>query len=210
MKEGQVLNISHISSLNFRIARQVLDCSNVILKDILDREKNTIHNTMIVSPPGRGKTTILKDLIRKLSNGIKEYNFYGVNIGVVDERGEIAAMYKGVPQNDIGIRTDVLDNISKAKGMKMLIRSMNPQIIAVDEVGSEEDIEAIQYAQCSGVKGIFTAHGESLEDIIQNPILKKLYEQNFLEKIFFIKEDRKIILEYENIHRRAGWILLNF
>ena len=114
IKEGQVLNISHIYSLNFRIAKQVLNCSNHILNDVLDLKQNSIYNTIIVSPPGRGKTTILRDLIRNLSNGIIEKNFEGINVGVVDERGEIAAMYKGVPQNDVGIRTDILDSIPKA------------------------------------------------------------------------------------------------
>lgn len=90
----------------------------------------------------------MRDLIRKISNGIPEFNFPGMNVAVVDERGEIAAMYKGSPQNDVGLRTDILDNIPKAMGMKMLIRSMNPRIIAADEIGSEEDMEAIEYAIC--------------------------------------------------------------
>lgn len=87
---------------------------------------------------------MLRDLIRNISNGISGLSFKGMTCGVVDERGEIAAMYKGTPQNDIGIRTDVIENINKAKGMKMLIRSMAPEVIACDEIGSKEDIEAIR------------------------------------------------------------------
>ena len=196
-KEGQVLNISHIYSLNIRVAKQVLDCSKPLLKYILNTAENTIYNTMIVSPPGRGKTTILKDLIRKLSNGIEEYHFAAVDVGVVDERGEIAAMDKGIPQTDIGIRTDILDNISKDIGMKMLIRSMNPKIIVADEIGTTQDVEAIKYAVSCGVKGVFTAHGASLGDIIQNPILQELYQLNVIERIVSIGKDRKIYLEYE-------------
>ena len=103
-----------------------------------------------------GKTTILRDLIRKLSNGIEQIGFKGINIGVVDERGEIAAMYRGIPQNDIGIRTDVLDNVSKEIGLTMLIRSMAPKVVVADEIGNKEEIKPIMYAMCSGIKGIFT------------------------------------------------------
>ena len=107
-ENNRILNIKHITSLNFRIARQIRNCSNPILKEIVDIENQTIYNTLIVAPPGKGKTTILRDAIRKISNGINEINFKGKTCGVVDERGEIAAMYKGVPQNDIGMRTDVV------------------------------------------------------------------------------------------------------
>lgn len=203
IKEGQVTNISHIYSLNFRVARSVLGCSIPILKYILNISGNTVYNTMIISPPGRGKTTILRDLIRNLSNGIPEYHFHGMNIGVVDERGEIAAMYRGIPQNDIGQRTDVLDNISKDLGMKMLVRSMSPKVIVADEIGTVQDIEAIEYAICSGVKGIFTAHSSGIEDVIQNPILGKLYEQNMIDRILVIGENRQIALQYEKQERRA-------
>ncbi len=204
VKDGQVINISHIYSLNFRIARQIIGCSNSILQYVLDTKNNTIYNTIIVSPPGRGKTTVLRDLVRRLSDGIQEYSFKGINIGVVDERGEIAAMYRGMPQNNIGKRTDVLDNVSKAIGMKMLIRSMNPKVIVADEIGTKEDVEAIKYAVCSGVKGIFTAHGFGASDIIKNPILSELYKTNMIERILCIGENRNVYLEYEKEERKIG------
>ena len=122
IENNQVKNLNYISNLNFRIARQIIGCSNNIIKEIINKEENTIYNTLIVSPPGAGKTTLLRDIIRNLSNGTEELT--GKNIGVVDERGEIAAMYKGIPQNDLGIRTDIIENIKKSIGMKMLIRSM--------------------------------------------------------------------------------------
>lgn len=138
-----------------------------------------------------GKTTILRDLIRKISTGIEKLEFKGINVGLVDERGEIAAMYKGIPQNDVGIRTDVLDNIPKAIGMRMLIRSMSPKVISADEIGNENEIEAINYAICSGVKGVFTAHGASLEEISINPTLKALLKLHAFERIVILTDKHK-------------------
>ena len=155
MEEEKILNLKYITSLNFRIAREVVHCSDYILKEIIDLSNHTIYNTLLVSPPGKGKTTMLRDIIRNISDGVEELNFKGMTCGVVDERGEIAAMYKGIPQNDIGIRTDVIENITKAKGMKMLIRSMAPEVIACDEIGSKEDVEAIRRSNISRCKRNF-------------------------------------------------------
>lgn len=129
-------------------------------------------------------------------------NFKGINCGVVDERGEISATYRGVSQNDLGIRTDVIDNIPKAIGMKMLIRSMNPKVIAADEIGKKEDIEAIEYAITSGVNGIFTAHAASLNEIEKNPILNTLIIQNYIDRILILEEKRNINLVYEKSEKR--------
>lgn len=117
-------------------------------------------------------------------------NFRGMNVGLVDERGEIAALYRGVPQNDIGIRTDILDNIPKSIGMKMLIRSMAPEVIAADEIGTKQDAEAIREAVCSGVKGIFTAHGNTKEEVMKNTTLRTLIDENIIEKLIFLKSDK--------------------
>lgn len=189
IENNKVKNINYISNLNFRIARQIIGCSNNIIKEIINQEENTIYNTLIVSPPGAGKTTLLRDIIRNLSNGTEEIT--GKNIGVVDERGEIAAMYKGIPQNDLGIRTDIIENIKKSVGMKMLIRSMAPEIIVADEIGSKKDVEEINYAICSGIKGIFTAHGSNLEDLKLNPAIAELIEKNIFEKLVFLDKNSK-------------------
>ena len=114
----------------------------------------------------------------------------GLTVGVVDERGELSAMYKGKSENDLGIRTDILNNINKNIGMKMLVRSMSPNVIASDEIGSREDIEAINYVLSSGVKGIFTAHGNSMEDFKLNPIFNEMFELKLFQKVIFL--DKKI------------------
>lgn len=199
IKDGKVSNINYISSLNFRIAKQVLGASNKIIKYVLNEEENSIYSTLIVSPPGVGKTTILRDLIRKLSNGIEQINYKGINIGIVDERGEIAAMYRGIPQNDVGIRTDVLDNVIKSIGMSMIIRSMSPKVIVADEIGNKDEVEPIMQAVCSGIKGIFTAHGATLEDIKLNPTIKELADNGVFERIIFLT-DKKEKGEIEKVY----------
>lgn len=191
IENEKVININYINSLNFRISRQILGCSNNILKHILNLEENSVYNTLIVSPPGAGKTTLLRDIVRQVSSGIRSLKFKGIDVGIVDERSEIASLYKGVPQNDIGIKSDVIENVSKSIGIRMLVRSMAPKVIVADEIGGFEDIDVINYAMCSGCKGIFSAHGSNFDDIYLNPVLKKLINSHLFETIIFLNPYEK-------------------
>lgn len=182
----KVINFNYISGLNFRISRQIIGCSNQIVDEIFNG-CGGIYNTLIISKPGIGKTTLLKDIVRNVSNGMPN-KFKGMNVTVIDERGEISATYKGIMQNDLGMRTDVINDIPKYIGMKMAIRSMAPKVIVADEIGNKRDSEAIKYAMCCGVKGIFTAHGASLEELEKNPEISDLLENKIFEKIICIKD----------------------
>ena len=158
-----VRTIRHISCMNIRVAHQVLGAADEVLSSVYEGDR--LKNTLIISPPGCGKTTLLRDLIRQISDGSRYSR--GRSVGVVDERSEIAGSYLGQPQNDVGIRTDVLDSCPKAMGMMMLLRSMAPQVIAVDEIGSAEDMEALCLASACGSGILATVHGNGVEDYLQ-------------------------------------------
>lgn len=184
LEKGKIRSLKHISSLNIRIAHEP-DGQTKLIKYLLDNEKN-VCNTLIISPPRAGKTTILRMLIKAISNGVPSINLSGQSVGVVDERSEIAGIWQGVPAFDLGIRTDILDRTPKALGISMLIRSMAPSVVAVDEFGAVEDIQAIEDAVRCGVKILATAHAGSIEEVKERPQINILLEQKVFRRIVFL------------------------
>ena len=178
MEGGKKKNMKYISSINIRVSHEVLDCANKIFPYITYNKQ--MYHTLIISPPRCGKTTLLRDVIRQISDGNRWIK--GCTVGVVDERSELGGCYLGVIQNNLGMRTDILDRCPKADGMIMLIRSMAPQVVAVDEIGAKEDVHAIEYAMHCGCKMLATAHGDSMEEICKKPIFEKLIREKRFER----------------------------
>lgn len=186
--DGKIRTIRNISSLNIRICREVIGCSNELMKFIINKDR--VYNTLIVSPPKCGKTTILRDISKNISNGMPLENFNGKKVSIIDERSEIASCFNGVPQLDVGIRTDILDNCLKKDGMLMAIRSLSPEIIICDEIGTKGEVEALNMAFNSGVNIIVTIHGYSIEDIYAREVFKPLIENCILERIVILSNKK--------------------
>jgi len=184
-KDGKIYSIKDISGLNFRIAREIKGVADNIIPKI--KLNNEFVNTLIISPPGLGKTTLLRDLVRQISD-------MGYNVSLIDERSEIAGCFLGVPQNDIGVRTDVMDLAKKSDGIKLMVRSMKPDFIATDEIGTDDDAEAIEYALNSGVKILATAHGDKIEDLYKSKKMKELLQFDVFKKIVLLSKDGMIIV----------------
>ncbi|SFS93363.1 stage III sporulation protein AA [Marininema halotolerans] len=183
---GQVQHLREVTGFNIRIARQVKGIAEPLLPKLMPRGR--LVNLLLISPPQCGKTTLLRDLARAVSVGTRSLS--SQKVGIVDERSEIAGCVGGVPQHDVGPRTDVLDGCPKAEGMMMMIRSMSPDLLVVDEIGRQEDSEAIFEAIHAGVHLFTTAHGRSMEEVCRRPALARLVEEGVFGRYLILGRTR--------------------
>lgn len=201
-EDGHIRSMKYISCINVRIAHEVRGCADAVMPYVAGR--GGVRHTLIISPPGCGKTTLLRDMIRQISNGGQHCR--GRTVGVVDERSELGGAYRGIPQNDLGMRTDLLDCCPKAEGMMLLIRSMAPQVIAVDEIGGEEDIRAVETAVNCGCRILATVHGNGIEDIQRRPMLGRLVEEKIFE-CYIVLHNLGGVGKIRNVLDRDGQVL---
>ncbi len=168
--KGEVKHIKNISSMNFRLAGQHIGIAKELVNRLL--RPGGIYSTLILSPAGCGKTTLLRDIVRFISDS-------GVNVSVIDERSEIAACYKGIPQNDVGDCTDVMDMVPKSRGIMMVLRAMAPRVIAVDEINQSEDLRAIRSARACGAALLCTMHSD--ENMLEHDITEEKIFDRYIQ-----------------------------
>lgn len=186
LRAGVNTNLRDISSVTVRISRQMRGISEPLVEELWEPEG--FPSTLLLAPPGAGKTTLLRDMICALSDGSETRP--ACRVGVVDERGELAAMYRGVPQLEVGVHTDVLDGCPKALGVIMLLRAANPQIIAVDEITAEEDLRAMLTAANCGVALLATIHAADREELTRKQLFTKLLEMQVFRRLVTITVER--------------------
>ncbi len=179
LENGEVRSLTEISSVNLRVAHEIKGVADVVLPALV--HGGDIYNTLVVSPPGGGKTTLLRDMARQLGS-----EKYGFRVGIADERGELAAMYRGVPQCDVGIFTDVYDGCPKGRAMQMLLRGMAPQIVITDELGGEEDEKAVRALTYAGVRVVCSVHGASREDMLARPGIGEMLRAGIFRKVVLL------------------------
>ncbi|MEW6308233.1 MAG: stage III sporulation protein AA [Bacillota bacterium] len=184
LEGGAIRTMKSISGLNVRLARQVTGAADPILPFIL--QGGGPHHVLLASRPRGGKTTVLRDLVRQLSDGVPRLKCRGRRVVVVDERSEIAACRDGEPQLAVGCRTDVLDACPKAEGIVMALRGLSPDIIATDEIGRPEDAAAIAEVLNAGVKVLATAHADRRSDLFKRPVLKELLAEGTFGRVVFL------------------------
>lgn len=200
LDKGEVKGLRDITGFNIRIAREIKGTAFPLIKKLMDSTEQTVDSTLIIAPPQFGKTTLIRDIARCISYGIngqatdqalyvQQHHLKSKKVAIVDERSEIAACYRGVPTFDVGPRTDVMDACPKAEGIMMMIRSMSPEVIIVDEIGRHEDAQAIQEASHAGIKIIATVHGYHLDDIYKREMIKALIDKDTFRYAIELKRD---------------------
>ncbi|MDQ7790540.1 MAG: stage III sporulation protein AA [Clostridia bacterium] len=188
MDGDRIQTMKQFTGINVRISREVTGAADTLMPYLLDGLR--VRHTLIVSPPGCGKTTILRDVARLVSDGVASLGFPGLTVGLVDERSELAGCYRGVPQRDVGLRTDVLDACPKALGMFILLRAMAPRVIVTDEIGRTEDVSALEEVINAGVTIISTAHAASLDELLHRPVLKNILAMKVFERLVMLGRSR--------------------
>ncbi|SEQ20166.1 stage III sporulation protein AA [Virgibacillus subterraneus] len=184
---GAVKAIQYIAFFNIRIAKQKVGAA-LSLIPYLYTDSN-YQNTLFIGAPQTGKTTLIRDVARLIGTGWSTVS--AQKVGIIDERSEIGGSKKGIPQHDLGLRTDVMDACPKAEGMMMMIRSMSPEVLIVDEIGSANDVQALMEAINAGVTVICTIHGKSIEELKKRPSLKPLFEYDVFQRIVLLDRQRK-------------------
>lgn len=184
LREGEIHALRAISSANLRIARQVKGAAAPVLDGLCPGGR--LADTLILAPPGLGKTTLLRDVIRSVSEG---EGCTPLRVSLADERGEVAAMYSGQPQLEVGRRTDVAEGCPKAQGLMLLLRAMNPQVLAVDEITAPEDVGALIAAAGCGVTLLATAHGEGRAGLERRPLYRPLLDEGLFRFLVRIRRE---------------------
>lgn len=182
-KDGEVTSLRYLSSLSIRVARAVEGQAGELLTELT--ENGAFLSTLILGPPGSGKTTLLRELIRTLSDG---HGIRPHRVGVADERGEIAALWQGKAQFRVGRQTDILDGCPKAEGLSILLRGMNPQVLAVDEITRPADADAIIEAAGCGAALLATAHGGSIADLKRRPVYRALLSEGIFRRVVVLDQ----------------------
>ncbi len=197
IEDNKIKTIKNIASINIRISREILGCADKVMPFLI--EGGQVLNTIIISPPKCGKTTMLRDIARNISTGMRGLKLSGKKVCIIDERSELAACCEGVPQMDVGIRTDVLDNCMKSEGIMMAIRSMSPELIVCDEIGTYRDMESILSALSCGVNLITTIHGNGLDDFYSRVVFKDLINNHVFRRAVVLS-NRKGVGTLEEIY----------
>jgi len=197
LKEGSVSSMTNLSFFNIRIARQKKGAAIPLLASLCE---GGWKSALLVGPPRSGKTTLLRDIARIAGTGIENRQIKPVKTCIVDERSEIAGCLSGVPQLDVGVRTDVLDACPKSEGMMMMIRSMSPEVLIVDEIGRPEDAQALSEALHAGIAVIATVHARSLQEALRRPVIRQIKESGMFDRYIEVSREHSFTVLKQERH----------